>query len=90
MSTHFFVVLKNSHHTTHTHTHTHSLFHHVVVDEAGHDSDGDGTWTISKHLCHILVLQTNHVLAVHLRDVMVYQNTIAVGKEKQGSHMTLT
>ena len=71
---------------THTHTHTHSLLHHVVVDEAGHDRDGDGAWTVSKHLRHLLVLKTNHVLAIHLRDVMVYQNTIAAGEEKQRSH----
>ena len=60
--------LKNSHHLllththtltqthTHTHTHTHSLLHHVVVDEAGHDRDGDSAWTVGKHLRHILVL----------------------------------
>ena len=70
----------------HTHTHTHSLLHHVVVDEARHDRDGDGAWTVSKHLRHLLVLKTNHVLAIHLRDVMVYQNTIAAGEEKQRSH----
>ena len=58
----------------------------MVVDEAGHDRDGDSARTVGKHLRHLLVLKTNHVLAIHLRDVMVYQNTIAAGEEKQRSH----
>ena len=63
-------------------TNTHSLLHQVVEDETGHDGDGHGAWTVSKHLRHLLVLQTNHVLAIHLCDVMVGQNTIPTGGRK--------
>ena len=43
----------------------------MVVDEAGHDGDGDGTGTLPKDLCKVLVLQTNHVLPVDLRHKVV-------------------
>lgn len=63
-------------------TNTHSLLHQVIEDKTGHNGDGHGARTVSKHLRHLLVLQTNHVLAVDLRDVMVSQNTIPTGGRK--------
>ena len=61
----------------------------MVEDETGHDGDCHSAWTVSEHLGHLLVLQTNHVLAVDLCDVMVGQNTIPTGKRSHDSHLVI-
>ena len=48
----------------------------MVVDELGHDGDGHGSWTLVKYLGNVLILQTNHVLSVHLAQVVVDKEAV--------------
>ena len=69
-----------THPPTHTHT-PHSLLHEMVVDELGHDgADGHGSRTLVKDLGNVLVLQTNHVLAVHFAQVVVDKEAVPEGE----------
>ena len=42
------------------------LFHDVIVDEGGYDGDRDDVAALLDEATDLLVLHSNHVLAVHL------------------------
>ena len=60
------------------------LLYHVFIDERRHEGDGKGFWTVPEELCDLLILQTDHVLSIHLGQEMVDQHTIPVEKEENG------
>ena len=53
----------------------------MVVDKLGHHGDGDSAWTLREDFCNLLILQTNHILAVHLSQIVVDQYTIPISME---------
>ena len=52
----------------------------MVVDEGWHDGDGAGTRAFVKDLGNVLVLDTDHVLSVHLTEEVVNEEAIAGGR----------
>lgn len=62
------------------------LLHHVIIDECWHEGDGESTGTFSKDLSNSLVLQPNHILPIHLSQVMINQNTIPTQTQRNRIH----
>ena len=58
----------------------------MVVDKLRHDGDGDSARALSKDLGNLLVLESNHVLPVHLRDAVLSQNAITGEDTRAESH----
>ena len=73
------VILASTSNVSH-YKHSYSLLHEVVVDESWHDSDGAGTRAFVKDLGNVLVLDTDHVLSVHLTEEVVNEEAIAGGR----------
>ena len=55
------------------------LLHEVVVYKVGHDGDGDCRRALREHLTDGLVLESDHILTVDLRQVVVQQHSIPEG-----------
>ena len=56
----------------------------MLVHEAWHDGDGDGARTLVEDLANVLVLETDHVLAVYLGQVVVDEDAITEwGREEK-------
>ena len=53
-----------------------SLLHEMVVDELGHDGDGNGSRTLVKDLGNVLVLDANDILSIHLTQIVVDEKAI--------------
>ena len=49
----------------------------MLVYEGRHDGDGGGAWALEEDLSDFLVLETDHILSIHLRQVVVDENAIA-------------
>ena len=55
------------------------VFHHVLVHEAWHDGHRDDGAAVLDYGSHVLVLQTDNVLAVHLTGASDAINITALG-----------
>ena len=85
------VILASTSNTDVSHyKHSHSLLHEVVVDESWHDGDGAGTRAFVKDLGNVLVLDTDHVLSVHLTEEVVNEEAIAGGRGREGGRKSIT
>ena len=52
----------------------------MVVDKLGHDGNGDCPWAFREDLGYFFVLDPNDILSIDLTQVVVDQQTIAVGR----------
>ena len=53
----------------------------MIVDEGRHEGDSKGSWTLIKDFSNLLVFEPNHILPIHLSEVVVNQHTIPVRGE---------